>query len=190
MKISSVQKIGVVRQKKIPLEFKDRKCTWLLTAIRYGFKLQWAALRVLLGLHTVPLTGIKIGARKTKNTFLLICRKSGNHGIWMGGSSLRQLTRSPLEYKMKDETRKIPFELDFTGGLWIAGQWSTWICRSSKGQLWWCGTLWNPEWRGKKKNTLGSAAPDGRHLWEILCCVGERFSHNADAFLLFNCNEV
>jgi hypothetical protein len=64
---------------------------------------------VLLGSHTVPLTGIKIGARKTKNTFLLICRKSGNHGVWMGGSSLRQLTRSPLEHKMKNETRKIPF---------------------------------------------------------------------------------
>jgi hypothetical protein len=88
---------------------------------------------VLLGSHTVPLTGIKIGAWETKNTFQLICRKSGNHGVCTGSSSLGQLTRSPLEQKMKEETTKIPLELDFTGGLWIARQWSTWISRSSNG---------------------------------------------------------
>jgi hypothetical protein len=51
---------------------------------------------------------------------------------------------------------------------------------------WVAMVVWNSlesRMMGKKKNTLGSAAPDGRHMWVILCCARERF-------LLFNCNEV
>jgi hypothetical protein len=82
MKISSVQKIGVIRHNKnsagiqtiaIALDFLPP------FDMASGFNEQLFA--VLLGSHTVPLTGIKIGARKTKNTFQLICRKSGNHGV-------------------------------------------------------------------------------------------------------------